>query len=189
MQKLHAWALWPGLLAIGPLVIAGMYVAHAMGYPVAEEDFNKYVNEMFAVVLLAVVLAILLIRSIRQRSLLYLLLAGFALTAWLREIHFEWTHRGVYVLLLALIACAWWWRERLKPLAQAGNFMPWFKAMLVVYLLSVLVSRRVFRGLLPHEPLLHVALEETLENVAHSMLLVIALAGHWRKPGGGAREG
>jgi hypothetical protein len=131
--------------------------------------------------ILGVTFTALVIRGARQHSLLYWLLGGFALIAWLREIHFEWTHKGVYILLLILISLVWWWRERLKPLAQAGVFLPWFKGTMVIYLLSVLISRRVFRGLLPDEELMHTAVEEVLENVAHSMLLITAGIGDWRR--------
>jgi hypothetical protein len=179
MQKRHHWLLWPGLLAAGPLAVALLYLlTDAQHWTGAE----KRINELYAVYVLGLVVVLLMARSLRQRSLLYLLLGGFSLAALLREIHFEWTSTGVYVLLLALIGLAWWWREQLKPLARTGAFLPWFKGTLAVYLLSVLVSRRVFRDMLPNEEHMHVPLEEVLENVAHSMLLVTAVIGSWRRP-------
>lgn len=178
VRKQHHWLLWPGLLAVGPVVIGLLYLAQAQHWSGAE----KRINELYAVCILGLVFTLLIARSAWQRSLLYLLLAGFALAAWLREIHFEWTDTGVYVFLLVLIGLAWWWRERLKPMAQAGIFLPWFKGTLAAYFLSVLIARRVFRDLLPNEELMHVPLEEVMENVAHSMLLVTAVVGSWSRP-------
>jgi hypothetical protein len=187
VRKQHHWLLWPGLLAVGPLVIGLLYLIDAQHWTGVEKRFN----ELYAVCILGLVFAVLILRCALQRNLLYLLLGGFALAAWLREIHFAWTHQGVYVLLLILIALAWWWRERLKPLAQTGSFLPWFKGTLVIYLLSVLISRRIFKDLpimLPDEELMHVPLEEVLENVAHSMLLITALVGSWNRPTAQTRQ-
>jgi hypothetical protein len=177
MRKRRDWLLWPGLLAVGPVVMGLLYLVQAEQWRGAE----KRINEWYAVCVLGLVVVVLIGRSAWQRSLLYLLLAGFALAAWLREIHYPWTDQGVYVLLLVLIGLAWWWRERLKPLAQAGSFLPWLKGTMAAYVLSVLIARRVFRNLLPNEELMHVPMEEVMENVAHSMLLVTALVGSWQR--------
>ncbi|HXG28054.1 MAG TPA: hypothetical protein VNJ47_04310 [Nevskiales bacterium] len=180
MHTRHHWLLWPGLLAAGPLVIVLLYLVGAEHWRGEE----KRINEAFAVGILALTVTLLVLRSAWQRSLLHLLLGGFAAAALLREIHYDWTDRGVYVLLLLLIGLAWGWRERLAPAARSGSFLPWFKGALAAYLLSVLVSRRVFRDLLPNEPLMHVPIEEVMENLAHSLLLVSALVGSWHRQAG-----
>ncbi len=178
MPTRHHASLWPGLLAVGPLVIAFVYLAHAQGWAV----ITKTPNEIYAVSILGPALLAFLYRAWQTRRLLHLLMAGFAFTAWMREWHFGWTHDGVYLMLAVLMGLAWWQRDNLKPQADTGSFMPWFKGTLVVYFLSVLVAKRVFRDILPNEQPVHVALEELLENAAHTMLLLTALVGcrHWR---------
>lgn len=74
-----------------------------------------------------------------------------------------------------LLGWTWLWRKRLRPFADAGNFLPWFKATMAIYVLAVLLARRAFRDVLPYEDAVNTQLEETMENVAHSMLLITGL--------------
>lgn len=177
VAKPYPRLLWPGLLAAGPLATVFVYVAHAQAWPV----LGKPALETYAISVLPLALAAFLLKAWRTHRRLYLFMAAFALIALLREWHFAWTGKGVYLMLLALILAAAWQHRVLMSEARDGPFLPWFKGTLVVYFLGVLVARRVFRDILPDEQPIHVALEETLENVAHSMLLLTALAGSWKR--------
>ncbi len=176
MPTRHHWLLWPGLLAAGPLTVAFVYFAHAKGWSL----INRAPNEALALAILGTAVIILAIRASLQASPLYLLLGCFVLIAWLREWHFGWMHHGVYLMLLMLLLWTWLWRERITPLAREGIFMYWLKATFAIYFLSVLLARRAFRDVLPYEELLNTQLEETMENVAHTMLLITGLLGQWR---------
>lgn len=177
MNPQRRWLLWPGLLAVGPLTIAYVYFAQAQGW----STVDKNPNEVAALVLLAIAGSIFALRAALQRSPLFLLMASFAVIAWLREWHSEWIHHGVYYLLAGLIVWTWLWREKIRPYASQGNFMPWLKGTMATYVLGVLIARRVFRDILPNEEVINTPLEETMENVAHGMLLIMSLLGDWRR--------
>lgn len=164
--------LWLGLLAIGPLAIAFAYFAHNHHWFI----LTKPPNETYAVVVLAVALAVYGFRAWREQSLLLTLLAGYAFAAWMREWHFDWTHHGIYVFLLLLIAGAAVKWKRVRGEAPP-NFRPWFVSTLVLYFISVLIARRVFRDYLPDEEGINTQLEEFMENVAHTMLFLTSLVG------------
>jgi len=55
----------------------------------------------------------------------------------------------------------------------------WWTATMAVYFLSVLISRRVFRHILPCEKELHIPLEEVMETMAHLMMLGTSILA-WR---------
>lgn len=160
--------LWLGLLAIGPLTIGFVYFAHAHDWTLIERG----PAEITAPIILSIAAMVFAFKAVLQRNPVALLLGCFAVIAWLREWHFDWVHHGVYVLLAILGGWIWLWRKRLRPFADAGSFLPWFKATMVIYVLAVLLARRAFRDVLPYEDVVNTQLEETMENVAHLMLLI-----------------
>lgn len=167
--------IWPGLLLIGPFTIAFVYLAHSLGWTLVERE----ATELVAPWIPAAAAVLFGLRALWQRNLLFLLMTGFAVAAMFRELHYDWTHHGVYYFLVMLMACAWLWRERIKPLARQGNFLPWFKATMAAYFLAVLLARRAFRDMLPYEDDVNTQLEETMENVSHSLLFLTSLATPW----------
>lgn len=181
MNHRFNWMIWPGMVALGPLTVAFVYFAHAQGWPLV----NRGPNEAAATVLTASAALIFALRTILQRNPLYLLIACFGVIACLREWHPPWMHHGVYYMLLALIVCTWLLRERIRPLAHQGLFLPWLKTTLVLYFFAVLLARRAFKHWLPYEDEVNTQLEETVENVAHLMLLLGGLfLGSWRSQSG-----
>jgi len=178
--------LWLGLLAVGPATILFVYFAHAQNWVVV----SKAPNEVYALCILPLALLVFLARARHEHNVLYGLLAGFALAAWLREWHFAWTHHGIYLMLALLIFLGWWWRERLLVQIRDGNLLAWLSNTMLVYFLGVLVARRVFRELLPNEEAINTPLEEFMENMAHSLLLLTALlATPWMRPADGSAQG
>lgn len=163
--------LWLGFLAIGPATILFVYFAHAQNWPVVATALN----EVYALCILPLAALIFLARARREHNTLYALMAGFALAAWLREWHFAWTHHGIYLMLVLLFFLAWWWRERIRVQIRYGNLRAWLSGTMLVYFISVLIARRVFRDLLPNEEAINTPLEEFMENVAHSLLLLTGL--------------
>lgn len=177
MKHQRHWLLWPGLLCVGPLTMAYVYLAHAQGWAA----IDKNPNEVVALILLGIAGLVFALRAVLQRNPLYWLMASFAVIAWLREWHSEWIHHGVYYLLVGLIVWTWLWRDKIRPYAQQGSFMPWLKGTLAIYVLAVLLARRAFSAILPNEEAVNTPLEETMENVAHAMLLIMSFLGHWRR--------
>lgn len=164
--------LWFGLLAIGPLAIVFAYFAHERHWLI----LTKPPNEAYAVIVLGVAFVVYAFRARREHSLLMALLAGYALAAWMREWHFDWTHHGIYVFLLLLIGGAAMKWKRIRGEAPP-NFQPWFGSTLLLYFIGVLIARRVFRDYLPDEEGINTQLEEFMENVAHTMLFLTSLVG------------
>lgn len=175
MQNKHERLIWPGLLLLGPLTIAFVYLAHAQGWTLVEREATELVAPWIS----AMAATLFGLRALWQRNLLFLLMTGFGVAAMFRELHYDWTHHGVYYFLILLMACAWLWRESIRPLARQGNFLPWFKVTMATYFLAVLLARRAFRDILPYEDDINTQLEETMENVAHSLLLLCSLASPW----------
>jgi hypothetical protein len=150
-----------------------VYVAHATG---ADWYLVKRPHEYAAVGLLAAAAAACTVRAHGGRSRAHLLLAFLAVAFLAREIHWEWTTKGVYVVLAALAVWAAIWRGHLTPAVRIGRFWPWLCATGFAYVLAQVIARRAFRGVLPYEQDLHALLEEVVENAAHAMLIVTAFA-------------
>jgi hypothetical protein len=162
-------------LLLVPLGIPLVYALDAAGLgPYVDRE----PNEWMAMPLIGLASVVFWAAAIRFRSESHLLLAVLTLGFFLREWHFVGTTQGVYVVILA---CAGWAALRRRELAASDELRHvrgWLVAALATYLLSQLVARRVFAAhhlnLLPNEDALHVSLEETLENVAHLMMLATA---------------
>ena len=94
---------------------------------------------------------------------LNVIVMALATVLLLREVHFEWTHRGVYPMLAGVGLWAVAWRRRLRgPVLGDLRRSCWLAATLSAYLLAFLISRRAFR-FVPGEQEAHAFLEEGLE--------------------------
>ncbi len=171
---------WP--LILGPLGIGWCLLAAELGWPALHA---KSVQEIVALTVTPLALAAGLVRSARTAQPVAILLTAVAATTMLREIHWDWTTKGVYVLL-ALIAC--WgllWRKRVMPYLDANpREGAWLICTAATYVLSQFVARRGFQHILPESSPLHALfqasyddMEEVVENIAHLMLLVTILHG------------
>ena len=171
---------WPFLL--GPLGILYVYYLDAVGLG---DLAGRQPNELLAMPIIGLASLVYWTAAIRDRSEFHLLLAVLTLGFFFREWHFEGTSMGVYIVVLACVAWATLRRKQLAPSYYQGNTRYWLMAALATYVLSQLVARRVFAAhnldLLPNEDALHITLEETLENVAHLMMLVTSVVAWPRK--------
>ena len=171
---------WPFLL--GPLGMLYVYFLDALG---SADLAGRQPNELVAMPIIGLASFIFWIAAIRERSEFHLLLAVLTLGFFFREWHFEGTSTGVYIVALACVAWAILRRDHLAPAYYQGNTRYWLMAALATYVLSQLIARRVFAAryldLLPNEEALHIALEETVENVAHLMMLVTSMVAWPRK--------
>jgi hypothetical protein len=117
--------------------------------------------------------------AIRYRSEFHLLLAALTLGFFFREWHFEGTSGGVYLVVLGCVAWAALRRNQLANTYNGGRTRYWLISAIATYVLSQLIARRVFSAseldLLPYEAVLHISLEETVENVAHLMMLMTGI--------------
>jgi hypothetical protein len=170
-----AWetlVVWPAFLI---LAYAGFF-AHSF-------VMSKGFNEILAPIVLGLAGLIFLARWRQERQPLMLLLSVLDAALFCRELHFAGTTKGIYVAL-ALIA-VWamlWWRHIATDLRESDTTSVLLFA-LMTYALSQAVARRAFRGILPLEAqsdLFRTGLEESLENLAHLSMLLVAILGFGR---------
>jgi hypothetical protein len=145
----------------------------------------KGIPEVMALILTGAAVAVSGFRLKVEDNPLVPLMFAFCLAFFSREIHFAGTSDGVYVAVLAIGIWAWRRRERLVNPVNTGRFKAWLFAAGWTYFLALLIQRRFFKHVLP-EPLLaweqaiHVPMEEWMETVAHTLLLVTVLSGFSR---------
>ena len=90
----------------------------------------------------------------------------------------------------AILVAIWGiaWHKRLIGLLTGDRrHWSWLTCTFVMYFISVVVSRRVFK-FVPGERMMHRVLEEALETVAHAMFIVTCLLGSWRRSAGSGSE-
>lgn len=172
LSRILRW--WP--LLLGPLGILYVYTLEALGLG---EFAGRYINESLAMPIIGLASLVYWASAIRVKSEFHLLLAVLTLGFFFREWHFEGTSGGVYVVLLVCVSWAALRRNQLAPSYYQGHTRYWLIAAIFAYFLSQLIARRVFSAneldLLPYEDVLHISLEETVENVAHLMMLVTSI--------------
>jgi hypothetical protein len=168
---------WPVLL--GPLVVvvlvsfSGFYYDRFHRLQVSLEGPAPY--------LVATAGLLMALRWLVTRKRLYLVLAALGLAFTLREIHWDWTHKAIYVMLVMLGVWAGLWRRSLRENLKSDRRQAiWTLAAATTYVFSVIISRRVFRGL-PTEAQMHRSWEELAETCAHLIFIFAALVGSWRR--------
>jgi hypothetical protein len=174
------WILLPGLLAV-VLVYA---VNHFNIYPWL---ISKIFHEGFAPWLVLAIFLILLTTSLISRDSLMIFLAVLALVFLVRELNDttfflfggEYLFKSKKLVDCLLVGMGLWaigWHEKLfTGFNRSIKLKILLSGVLWTYLFSQLIARRVFRGILPDERLLHVPLEETVETAAHLFFLVFAV--------------
>ena len=176
----NCWILLPGFLAVSLV-----YAVHYFG--ISPWLTTKIFHENFAPWLILVVFLIFLTTSLLSRDALMIYLSGLALVFLIRELNStvltvfggEYLFKSkklVDCLLVGMALWAWGWREKLFTCFNRSIALKvLISGVLWTYLFSQLIARRVFRGILPEENLLHVPMEETAETAAHVFFLVCAL--------------
>jgi hypothetical protein len=176
----NCWILLPALIAV--LLV---YAVHNFNtYPwLITRDFN----ENIALYLVSMIFVLLLTKSLISRDLLMIFLTILALVFFIREFHdtvFTFfgssyqleTKKLVYCLLVGMGIWAFVWHEKLFTCLNRSIMLKVsLFGVLWTYLFSQLIARRVFRGILPNERLLHIPLEETAETFAHLFFILFAL--------------
>ena len=176
----NSWILLPGLMAV-----LFVYAVHHFNiYPwLSAREFN----ENLAPWLVAIILVVLIAKSLISRDPLVIYLAVLALVFLVRELNDTvftvfgeprrlHSKKLVDCLLVGMGLWALGWHQRLfASLNRSIRLKVLLSGVLWTYLLSQLIARRVFRGVLPNEPLFHIPLEETAETAAHLFFLAFAL--------------
>lgn len=174
------WILLPGLIAV-----VSVYVVHHFDiYPCLT---TKIFHENCAPWLVLTIFVVFLTTSLISRDSLMIFLAVLALVFLVRELNHttfslfggEYLFKSKKLVDCLLVGMGLWaigWHEKLFACFNRSITLKiLFSGLLWTYLFSQLIARRVFRGVLPDERLLHVPLEETVETAAHLFFLVCAL--------------
>lgn len=195
---------WPLLLA--PAAAIAVSIPYALGDTRVLTLQNSL--DEFAPFLIALAAAMYVARAFVTRNPLYIIVAVLATAMTIREIHFEKiiltvdvtkdtpssqlvaslrinveavVQKGIYVVAVLVAVWAVLWHKRLiAPLLGDRRHWSWLTCTLLVYFISVVVSRRLFK-FVPGERAMHRVLEETLETTAHLMFIVTSLLGNWRR--------
>jgi len=118
------------------------------------------------------VVALFLIRSfLYQLEIDYVLLL-MSVNFLCREIHFTGTGKAVYIITVFVFVWVIYRKDQiLANIENAKLFQIALTGTFFTYFMAILIQRRVFTPermpLLPNEQLMHVALEEVMENIAH----------------------
>lgn len=171
------WTWWP--LLLGPLVMLCFYQVVSDYYVSLSW---KPTLETVALVLTSTAILMGLIRLGVQRLEYHLILTLLAGAVLLREIHWDWTTKFVYVAVAVLALWGWVRRARMNRFLDPNpSARVWLIATGCTYVLSQAVARRAFRSVLPEEDRFYDDLEELLECTAHAMLIVTILVGSWSR--------
>ena len=161
---------WP--LLLGPAAMILVYLATILDL---QQFVSRAPNENIALLLVGISLAAYAAQTIAFRTEFHLFMTALCIAFFCREWHFPGTSKGIYVAL-ALLAV--WAVRRRKPLENAIAGTPlnlWLVCTFATYFLSQLIARRAFRGILPIEDQVNVPLEESVETVAHLMMIVTSI--------------
>lgn len=153
------------------------------------EILDKGNNEYLAVILISTVCIISLITAILSRflfisSFFFLLGLNFLIreldaTKWQIPYIGDFKLRTKEYIYFALVALAVWAFYKFGAIRRYFSENPparkLFMMMLITYVLSQLVARRVFKHIIPDERAIHIPLEEITENFAHSAFIIFTV--------------
>jgi hypothetical protein len=172
---------WPFVLLLLPIGL--VVVSWLCDYRVL---LRKSSYEQTAIPIIAAAAIAWGIRTVYRRERIALLVTAQAFIFTCREIHFPGTDIAVYVgtALVGGWALVWVWRryDRLISKQTDWKMLSFLATSIACYVISLLVQRRVFKGV-PGESELHIALEESTENMAHLLLLISSLIYSRRRAG------
>ncbi len=176
----NSWMLLPGLVPI--LLVYTLHHANVYTWIMQERFLDS-----LALWLVSTLLLILTIKAFVSKNPLMIYLAVLALIFCVRELddtvytfmeipHEIKTKRTVRFVLFGMVLWGIGWHGKL--FATLNRFITLKITLFGVlwsYVLSQLISRRAFRGVLPYESLLNGSLEEMTETFAHLFFIIFAL--------------
>ena len=166
---------WP--FALGPVA---MVVVYALYFTNSHSILGKNIQEPLHLGLISAALVVFLTAAIKEKEMFRFLMSALCFSFLCREMHFVGTSLGVYIAIaiITIWAISKW--KQVEPAIKQGKIKPWLYATGFTYILSQMIARRVLRSLhVPNEQQVHVILEEAIETVAHSMMVITAII-TWR---------
>ncbi|MDX2499266.1 MAG: hypothetical protein QNL14_02010 [Deltaproteobacteria bacterium] len=163
-----------GIWCFAPAVLTIFFVYWAEGY--SKPLISKAPNEVLAIFLMSIVVALFLTRSILYRLEIDYVLLLMAVNFLGREIHFTGTDDAVFIIAVFVFVWVIYRKDQiLINIENAKLFQIALTGTVFTYFVAILIQRRVFTieriPILPNEQLMHVALEEVIENIAHAYFI------------------
>lgn len=139
-------------------------------------------NEAAAIVILAITSFIFAIRLFLYSFNIDKIFFALSTAFLCREIHFAYTHSGIYVtVVLILIWCVIWNEKLFKEFSTSIPVQLVTLGTGFTYFITMFIQRRCLKFIIPEsfyalEQKLHIPLEEVTENTAHIFFLLLAVA-------------
>jgi len=166
-----------------PLIIAGGLSAFLLSDSVANmkgvtPNTFKVALENIAFLILVPAILISYLRFCIERSFFFLWFTGILVSLFCREIHWTWTSKGVYALLVLFMILAVLFYDKLKPQICSSAFINLFTAAILCYCISNflldhnwLQISKEYRSDISFRK----SLEEFIETSGHSIMAMITL--------------
>jgi hypothetical protein len=187
-------------LLLGPLAVVATVVYYRLllgWFPDSTADQQAWLREWYVLfeklgpALLAVVLAIYWFKAIYTRNLTYVILTVLVGCLLLRELHWRpetddaiSIKDAIYPLLIICLTWLALWRDIIdRPTANWSQTVFLIAALLTYGLCQFiekgLIGKRI--PIIPDFATIHSQVEEIVECCAHSLLLLAAIFGSWRR--------
>lgn len=171
---------------MGPAAMAMVYIAQAVS---PEQIAWRGANESMALILVGISIVGFGAQAIRYKQEFQFFMLTLCIAFFCREWHFAGTSNGIYVALACLAAWFFKRQRQIDGFFKGNAVEPWFWATFSCYVLSQIIARRVFRYVgLPGEEEMHIYLEETVETMAHVVMIVTCLVS-WIRAAGMKHQG
>ncbi len=167
----------PAML-VPPLLTAALAVGVCAGLlPWLQEA----TMETAALVVVALALAVGLVRLALTREPYFLWLSTLIVVLLCREIHFAGTSAGVYVGFAGMLAVAWWKYRLLADYFASRTVMTLLAMVFLSYFLAKTLDQNWWK-MVPGEDTFERPVEETMEVAGHCLLLLLATVSTKAKP-------
>jgi hypothetical protein len=163
-----------------------VYIALAIG---KGQLVSRGMNEGAALILVGVSVVGFGASAIKYRQEFLFFMLALCVAFFCREWHFAGTSNGIYVALAVLAVWAVKRKEKLSVFFEGNAVEIWAWTAFSCYVLSQLIARRVFRYVyLPGEEEMHIFLEESVETMAHVVMIVTCFVSWVRAAGQSLRD-
>jgi len=141
-------------------------------------DYFKGILENIAFYILIPALIISYLRCCIERSVFFFWFSFFIGSLICREIHWDWTTRGVYILLVILMIIGYFAYDKLKPQITSTTFINLFIIALFTYFISAMILDQNW-GRIPKtfrsDIKFRKSLEEFMEILGHFLIALIVI--------------
>ena len=166
-----------------PLMFAGGIVYFLLSDTVLNmegmsREYFKGILENVAFYILIPALIISYLRSCIERSLFFLWFTFVIGSLICREVHWDWTGSGVFVLLIILMVIAYFAYDKLRPQITSSVFINLFIIAILSYFISAMILDQNW-GRIPKtfrsDIKFRKSLEEFMEILGHSLIALTVL--------------